>query len=283
MVQCIWIMLTGQTVLPPDEVLQETPLGFKYIKHTDNQGNTPQPGQVVLFHAQMRNGKKVHFSSRQYASTPAIEIPESDTATEWSLPDVQVLMQLTKGDSATTFLRIDTVANKPRGFENSDWIAYDIVCVDIMDKAVWEKQQAAMQVDADRVHQLIDSLLTVYQKKRTRSTMPLVDAGGGMQYLVLSDGDGNFPLPGQSVVLHYAAYLRQGRLVDRSIGSEPFRFTLGEGQVIDGWEQGIPLLREGTEAVFFIPPRLAYGEKGVPPAVPPFATMIYFIKLLSIE
>ncbi len=273
----------GQTVLPPDEKLQETPLGFKYIKHTDKKGNKPQPGQVVLFHAQMRNGEQVHFSSRQYAKPPVIEIPESETAAEWSLPDVQVLLQLTKGDSATTFLRIDTVANKPRGFENSNWIAYDLVCLDIIDKAVWEKQQAAMQIDADRVDYLMDSLITAYQKKRTRSAMPLVDAGGGMQYMVLSDGDGNFPLPGQRVVLHYAAYLRQGRLVDRSIGSEPFRFTLGEGQVIDGWEQGIPLLREGTEAVFFIPSRLAYGEEGALPAVPPYATMVYFIKLLSIE
>lgn len=282
--QCVFLSVSAQTILPPEGELSRTPLGFPYIRHTENEGERPQPGQVVVYHAQMRNGETVHVTSRQYENPPAIEIPTSRNADAWALPDVQVLLQMTEGDSATIFLRIDTVETKPRGFQNSDWIAYDIVCLDIVDKTEWEQQQAAKHLDFSEVNHLMDSLITAYKKRRTREKMPLLTTDSGLQYMILKDGSGNFPMPGQQVAVHYAAYLRFGRLVDNSIErSESFRFTLGKGQVIEGWDEGVALLREGSEAVFFIPSRLAYGEEGALPAVPPHSMMVYFIKLLAIE
>lgn len=282
--QSVWFSLSAQTVLPPESELSRTPLGFPYIKYTQNEGERPQPGQMVIYHAQMRNGQTVHVTSRQYPEPPVVEIPASREAAEWALPDVQLLLQMTEGDSATTFLRIDTLEIKPRGFENTDWIAYDVVCLDIVDKVVWERQQAAKNLSFERVNSVVDSLIGLYKKRRTRQNLPLQDAGSGMQYIILRDGSGNFPMQGQRVQVHYAAYLRFGRMVDNSIErSEPFSFTLGSGEVIEAWDLGIPLLREGTEAVFFIPSSLAYGEKGAMPAVPPHSSMVYFIKVLAAE
>lgn len=283
-INCISLFLSAQTVLPPDSLLSETPAGFKYIKHTEEKGARPQPGQVVLFHAQMRNGNTIHFSSRKNGGTPVIEIPESEEDREWSLSTVQLLLNMTKGDSATTFLRIDTLKTKPRGLENTAWIAYDVVCVDILDKSVWEERQAAEMLDILVINQLIDSLINIYKNRKIRTQLALQKTRSGLQYLILKEGSGNYPVEGQQVAVHYAAYLRHGRLVDNSIErNEPFWFPLGQGMVIEGWDEGIALLREGSEAVFFIPSRLAYGEKGALPAVPPHSEMVYFIKLLKVE
>lgn len=281
---CIFLFLNAQTALPPDSLLSETPAGFKYIKHTEEKGARPQPGQVVLFHAQMRNGNAIHFSSRKNGSTPVIEIPESKEDKEWTLPTVQLLLNMAKGDSATTFLRIDTLKTKPRGLENTDWIAYDLVCVDILEKSVWEERQALELLSLSSINPLMDSLITAYKSKKIREQMPLQKTRSGLQYLILKDGSGNYPNEGKQIAVHYAAYLRHGRMVDNSIErKEPFWFPLGQGRVIEGWDEGIALLREGSEAVFFIPSRLAYGEKGALPAVPPHSEMVYFIKLLKVE
>lgn len=280
----IFLFANAQTILPPDSLLLTSPVGFKYIKHSENKGEKPQPGQVVLYHAKMRNGATVHLDTRTFAETPALEIPTAQSAKEWALPDIQVLLHLAKGDSATTFLRIDTLKTKPKGFANSDWIAYDIVCVDILDKADWEKGQPSEMLDFTAIQSEMDRLILAYKKKDTRKQMALERTASGIQYMILEEGSGNFPTSGRRVAVHYAAYLRHGTLVDNSIeANEPLWFTIGQGMVIEGWDEGIALLREGATAVFFIPSRLAYGEKGALPAVPPYSEMIYFIKLLKVE
>lgn len=273
----------AQTILPPDSLLATTPAGFKYIKHTQQQGEKPQVGQFVLYHAQMRNGDQVFFRSRKQEGESVVEMPAQAQEKEWKLATVQLLSLMSKGDSVTTFLRIDTLKNKPKSLANTDWIAYDIVCLDILDKAAWEERQASTQFDHAHLTLLMDSLIRAYKNKTTRAEMPIQSNRSGLKYLILKEGTGNFPTKGKNVAVHYAGYLRSGKLVDSSTETDkPFIFPLGQGMVIEGWEEGIATMREGSEAVFFIPPKLAYGEQGSPPNVPPHAEMIYYIKVLKV-
>ena len=84
--------------------------------------------------------------------------------------------------------------------------------------------------------------------------------------------------------VHYTGRLEKGKLFDSSkqIGREPFRFTLGAGQVIEGWDQGIIGMKVGGQRKLIIPPHLGYGDQDMG-VIPPNSTLIFNIELIEIE
>ena len=100
----------------------------------------------------------------------------------------------------------------------------------------------------------------------------------------ISAGDGNPPKRGDTVTVHYTGWLTDGTKFDSSLDrDEPFAFVLGTGQVIQGWDQGVAAMRIGDKVRLTIPPELAYGEQGYPGAIPPNATLIFEVELISIK
>jgi FKBP-type peptidyl-prolyl cis-trans isomerase FkpA len=102
-------------------------------------------------------------------------------------------------------------------------------------------------------------------------------------------GTGNDALTGSTLTVDYTGWLydvskpeRKGPQFDSSIGRTPFTFTLGSGQVIRGWEQGIPGMRAGGTRRLVIPPSLAYGDTRSGP-IPQNATLVFEITLISIQ
>ena len=99
----------------------------------------------------------------------------------------------------------------------------------------------------------------------------------------ITSGNGPSPKRGDTVRVHYTGWLTDGSKFDSSVDrNEPFTFVLGTGQVIQGWEQGVAGMRVGDKARLTIPPELAYGQRGYPGAIPPNATLIFEVELLSI-
>ena len=116
---------------------------------------------------------------------------------------------------------------------------------------------------------------------------PTVTAPYNQTDLVL--GTGNDALTGSTLTVDYTGWLydaskpeRKGLQFDSSIGRTPFVFTLGTGQVIKGWDQGIPGMRAGGTRRLVIPPSLAYGDTRSGP-IPQNATLVFEITLISIQ
>ncbi len=100
----------------------------------------------------------------------------------------------------------------------------------------------------------------------------------------LTSGNGASPKRGDTVTVHYTGWLVDGTKFDSSVDrNEPFSFVLGQGQVIGGWDQGVAMMRVGDKARLTIPPELAYGAQGYPGAIPPNATLIFEVELLSVS
>ena len=116
----------------------------------------------------------------------------------------------------------------------------------------------------------------------------VVTLASGLGYVELTEGTGPSPHPGQVVVVHYTGWIEEGceagRKFDSSVDSgQPYRFPLGRGRVIKGWDEGVDSMRVGGKRRLVIPPHLGYGARGYPGLIPPDATLIFEVELLGIE
>lgn len=103
----------------------------------------------------------------------------------------------------------------------------------------------------------------------------------GLQYIIVKKGSGEMPVPGQILQVHYSGYLTDGTLFDSSVQrGEPFRFVVGQGQVIRGWDEGFLLLSRGAKARFIIPPDMAYGDRDMG-VIPPGSTLVFDVELID--
>jgi len=106
----------------------------------------------------------------------------------------------------------------------------------------------------------------------------------GLKYYDLVVGDGESPAEGQVVMVHYTGWLEDGTQFDSSIDSgQPFSFTIGAGQVIPGWDEGVATMKVGGKRQLVIPAELGDGESGAGELIPPGATLIFEVELLEIQ
>ena len=107
----------------------------------------------------------------------------------------------------------------------------------------------------------------------------------GVQVTPISPGDGStYPKTGQTVVVHYTGTLQNGTKFDSSRDrGVPFKFRLGKGEVIRGWDEGVAQLSVGERATLTCSPDFAYGSRGHPGVIPPNATLIFDVELLKVE
>lgn len=112
----------------------------------------------------------------------------------------------------------------------------------------------------------------------------------GLKYLRLQPGNGARPKPGDRISVLYTGRLANGKVFDSSEDRVTFRFRVGRGEVIPGWDEGFLLMSEGEKAVLIVPPHLAYGEEGSgylrkedTYVVPPNSILVFELELLKVR
>ncbi len=110
-----------------------------------------------------------------------------------------------------------------------------------------------------------------------------IKTASGLEYVDEVVGDGDSPTPGQKVTVHYTGTFPDGRKFDSSRDrSQPFVFTIGRGQVIKGWDEGVLTMNVGGKRKLTIPAHLGYGAAGAGGAIPPNATLLFDVELLGV-
>ncbi len=110
----------------------------------------------------------------------------------------------------------------------------------------------------------------------------------GLQITDTTAGTGASPRPGQTCVMHYTGWMYtdgvKGKKFDSSVDrGQPFEFSIGQGQVIKGWDEGVASMNVGGKRTLIIPPALGYGASQPGGAIPPNATLMFDVELLGVK
>lgn len=139
-----------------------------------------------------------------------------------------------------------------------------------------EKQRAAAAEAGKTAREAGEKYLAENAKKEGVVTLP-----SGLQYKVLTEGNGKKPKATDKVKCHYEGMLIDGTLFDSSIQrGEPATFPLNG--VIAGWTEGLQLMAEGSKYRLFIPYNLGYGERGAGASIPPYAALVFDVELIEV-
>jgi len=119
-------------------------------------------------------------------------------------------------------------------------------------------------------------------KYLTENNITVTPTASGLYYIEITEGTGIMPVTGNLVKVHYKASFLNGEVFDSSYErDEPFFFELGKFAVIDGWEEGIRLMKQGGKALLIVPSDLAYGASGYD-EIPEYSTLLFEIELLQV-
>jgi FKBP-type peptidyl-prolyl cis-trans isomerase FklB len=202
---------------------------------------------------------------------------------------VEVNLNDTTGNASYCFGVIMGYNMKTAGLDSIDIDTYVVAMKDVftnkplkVDRAQAEAtiqqyiQQAMMKKTAvvrEESQKFLDANKTKPGVKTTAS---------GLQYQVLSEGKGKSPSASDRVTVHYTGKLTDGTTFDSSVErGQPA--TFGVSQVISGWTEALQMMKEGDKWMLYIPYSIGYGERGSPPQIPPFATLVFEVELIKVN
>ena len=274
----------------PEKFMTES--GYEY-RHVKTGGEKVKEGDYVYITIAMKGSDgKVLQEIGEGPNMPIMQMPKPDQDTPLNNPVVDMLMNGGWGDSMTLIMPLDSFPNKNNPqFAGMEYIEYETFLSRIEDEAGYKadmearrlEQEKAMEESKARLEEVganVETILADYKAgKLDVQTTP-----EGLKYVIHEQGDGPFGEATKRVSVHYYGVLMDGKMFDSSFKrGQPFPFTVGRGEVIRGWDMGIPLLKKGGKASLFIPYDLAYGASGNPPVIPEKADLMFYVELVDVN
>jgi FKBP-type peptidyl-prolyl cis-trans isomerase FkpA len=271
-----------------------TPKGARYRIITHGNGAKIKQDDIVTFQFVVKTDKDSVLESSYQAGHPA---QTKIRASQNVMDLMEVFPQLSVNDSALVRIPVDTVFAKqedrrPPFFPKGSFLNFvlKIEKVQTLNEVIAENNATMVKMRANdstlRLKYIADNKLAVSTTK------------SGLRYVVTRASAGRKPMAGDSVWVNYTGKLLNGKVFDSSVESvakvsglsqpgrtyEPIALSVGTGQVIPGWDEGLLLLNEGSKATFIIPYNLAYGERGTPDgSIPPFSSLVFDVEVVKVK
>jgi len=270
-----------------DKSITTTPLasGLYFTETKKGNGQKPKQGDIARFHFKVSDlAGKVFFSSFDQGEPMRWEAGKEFD----NVGATEALTMMSKGSKANAIVPSSLAfGEQGRGQMVAPYttLVYEFEMLDFMSKAQFDKEQEAEKQKAENVKkqakQAESGLLQQYIKENKISVKP---TASGLYYIETKKGTGANPVNGKTVSVHYTGTLLNGTKFDSSLDrKQPFEFTLGKGEVIKGWDEGIAMMKKGGKARLVIPSAIAYGDEGRMPTIPPSASLVFDVELLDIK
>lgn len=253
---------------------EKSDTGLYYQFHIENPTNhVPENNEIISMTMSIRTEKDSIVQASKHVLT-AMQNPKY----KGDIYDAISMMH--EGDSATfiinarqyyTIYNYGQVPNFAKNEKTMLWVTIKIDSALTFD----QYQLAAVRAKLEQERTLIEQ----YLQEHDLQASPL---DNGMYYIETKAGTGNSPQTGQTCVMNYTGTFLNGDIFDTSVGRGPFEFPLGMGNVIQGWEIGVAMMKKGGKAILVLPSSLAYGERGAG-TIPPNTPLVFEVELLAIK
>ena len=294
----ITFLLSINLVIGQDIGFSKTKNGLYYKFHIKKIiAQKVQIGDVILAELTVRTSDSVLFTN---VGNPQRLFKVDFSVYKGDLNEGLLLMGL--GESATFIMNADSlkkVMQLPLHIKKNQKVYYDIKIHDIISKAMFDKEQSEMMANQKViVKEAKENESTDLKKYLATNNIRTNPTETGLFYIEIIEGNGAKTENGNKVSVNYTGKLTDGTLFDTNIEKEaknagvyntqrsyePISFTLGKGEVIPGWDEGIGMMKVGGKARLVIPSKLGYGERGAGGgAIPPCAILVFEVELVGIE
>ena len=263
--------------------LTRLPSGLEYRIITDAPGTKKAgEGDFMEIHILRKVGDTVQFDTRTMNNNQPVPYPLQKAA--FNGDPVEVLYMLTAGDSA--IIKIPTESLRKAGMqippEMTGTIDMYVSIVSIKTKQEVEEETAKKAAELIGVED--KQLQDYFAKNNIKATK----TASGLYYKIDAPGSGDVIKNGQTAQVMYRGTLMNGTEFDANMGpnakhTDPLPVPVGQGRVIKGWDEGLALLKKGSKATFYIPSRLAYGERSAGPTIPPNSILIFDVEITDVK
>ncbi len=274
------LVLTGWHATA-QKTLLKTEAGYFFLNYTNQPGLRPLPGDTASIFTYVRVGDSIMSDSRKlYKNKPRFYVIPEATTIEGKLPILyEAVRRMAVGDSVSIYQYMDSamLARVPPALRNQRMVRYDLVMTDL--KIIPDAQRPKPKTAQDKAIEKLQAGLNQYLEGQLENKLRVLP--GNLKMLLLTQSDGTMLQPGEKAQAHYMACLTTGTIYDNSLlRGEPLSFTAGARQLMPGLEQAMLQMRHGEKALFFVPPGLAFGAKGLDGVVPPHSEIVLYIEIL---
>jgi FKBP-type peptidyl-prolyl cis-trans isomerase len=266
-------------------------LGYKYIVHESTGDRKPATGDYVYFGLTITDEKdSVITAMTAQPQLPLVKIPEEEVEGRRKNPVEELLRISSLNDSMTIIMPIDSFDNTSMDLSQYKEIKYKIKVRKILNESEYQVETQRFQEEMrlkleetkkllPEITQKVEDFLAEYENGKVK----MQKTASGLEYFIIDQGSGPKINSGSGAAVHYYGALMDGQPFDNSYRrGEPYRLTVGRGEVIKGWDEGLQLLNEGGSAFLVIPSSLAYGETGSG-SIPPGATIMFHVGINEVN
>ncbi len=298
------LVLAASSCQPQTGETQTTDTGIEYTLLKAGNGEKPQDGEVMLLNMawKLSDDSAYRYNSMEQGGGAPVPYQYTDSlANSGGLEEAYSLLHV--GDSAEFKIPASNIFTQPDmqlppDVTMESTMVFNIAVRDIQSEDEYREAQLStmkqrlesqIAVTEERTNRLIEANQEQIKKDSIAISEYLAENNmksqvteSGLHYIIVEEGEGSTPDKGDQVSVHYKGTLLNGEKFDSSYDrGEPFKFPLGVGNVIPGWDEGIGLLQKGGKAKLFVPSTLAYGPEARGDVIKENSILVFEVELID--